>query len=71
MDEVEKTADQVAIVDHGNLIANDTVAGIIQKSGSKNLEEAFIKLTGHEIRTEEDGAIDHLRQRARAWGRRS
>ncbi len=70
MDEVEKTADKVAIVDHGKLIANDTVAGIIQKAGAKNLEEAFIKLTGHEIRTEEAGAVDHLRQAARVWGRR-
>jgi ABC-2 type transport system ATP-binding protein len=70
MDEVEKTADIVAIVDHGKLITNDTVANIIAKSESKTLEEAFIKLTGHEIREEEAGAVDQLRQAAKVWGRR-
>jgi len=72
MDEVERTADHVAIIDHGKMVANDTVEGIIQKSGTPTLEEAFIKLTGHHIRDEEAGAADQMRQMRRVWtgGRR-
>lgn len=70
MDEVEKTADRVAIIDHGRMVANDTVEGILKKAGVKTLEEAFINLTGHGMREEEAGAVDHLRTMARAWGRR-
>ncbi len=69
MDEVEKTADRVAIIDHGKMISIDTVAGIIAKAGASNLEEAFIKLTGHGIRAEEASAVDQLRNMGRMWGR--
>jgi len=69
MDEVERTASNVAIIDHGKLIANDTVQGILAKAGSQTLEDAFIKLTGHEIREEEAGSVDHMRQASRVWGR--
>ncbi len=70
MDEVERVADQVAIIDHGKLVAHDTVANIRAKGGGGSLEDAFIKLTGHEIREEEAGAVDQLRAHARMWGRR-
>jgi ABC-2 type transport system ATP-binding protein len=70
MDEVERVADKVAIIDHGKLIINDTVEGIIKNAGTESLEEAFIKLTGHKIRDEEASAIDQLRQGAKMWRRR-
>ena len=70
MDEVERTATRVAIIDHGKLLMDDTVKGILAKAGVPTLEEAFIKLTGHAIRSEEAGAVDQLRQAARVWGRR-
>jgi len=71
MDEVEKMADQVAIVDFGKIIVNDTVANIVANSGTASLEEAFIKLTGHEIREEEASATDQMRQMVRSHsGRR-
>jgi ABC-2 type transport system ATP-binding protein len=67
MEEVERTADKVAIIDHGKMIAMDTVAGIIAQAGTASLEDAFIKLTGHTIRAEEAGAVDGLRQMAKVW----
>jgi ABC-2 type transport system ATP-binding protein len=69
MDEVERTADQVAIIDHGKLVANGTVVELIAKAGGGSLEDAFIKLTGHEIREEEATAVDQLRSMARMHGR--
>ncbi|HEX7724638.1 MAG TPA: ATP-binding cassette domain-containing protein [Candidatus Paceibacterota bacterium] len=70
MDEVERTATRVAIIDHGKLIADDSVQGILNKAGSETLEDAFIKLTGHAIRSEQAAAVDQFRNVARAWGRR-
>jgi len=71
MDEVERVADHVVLIDHGKVIARGTVGEIKSQAGNTvTLEDAFIKLTGHAIRDEEAGAVDQLRQRARAWGRR-
>lgn len=70
MDEVERTADRVAVIDHGKMITNDTVENVITNAGAQSLEDAFIKLTGHQIRDEEAGAIDQFRNMAKAWGRR-
>jgi len=64
MDEVERAADQVVIIDNGKLIANDTVAGIVAKAGAESLEDAFIKLTGHTIRADEANASDAFRKMA-------
>lgn len=71
MDEVERTATHVAIIDHGKLIANDTAEGIKKQAGSQSLEDAFIKLTGHGIRPEEASGTDQFRNMAKMWGRTS
>jgi ABC-2 type transport system ATP-binding protein len=67
MDEVEKNADQVVIIDHGKMMVTDTAQNIIRNAGTTNLEEAFIKLTGHTIRADEAGSVDQMRQMARVW----
>jgi ABC-2 type transport system ATP-binding protein len=67
MEEVERSANHVAIIDHGKIIANDTVLGIKAKAGTDSLEDAFIKLTGRAIRENEAGAIDQLRMRRQVW----
>jgi ABC-2 type transport system ATP-binding protein len=71
MDEAEKYADQVAIIDHGKIVASGTVSAIKQQGGGGTLEDAFIKLTGHAIRADEASATDELRSQARMWGRGS
>ncbi|MEK7641751.1 MAG: ATP-binding cassette domain-containing protein [Patescibacteria group bacterium] len=67
MEEVEKTADRVAIIDHGKLVAIDTVEGIITQAGTTSLEEAFIKLTGHTIRSDEASSAENFRQMSKVW----
>ena len=69
MDEVERTATGVAIMDHGKIIVKDTVEGILKQAGTATLEDAFIKLTGHGMRADEAGSIDSFRQMAKVWGR--
>lgn len=69
MEEAERIAQRVAIIDHGKIIARGTPAELKQQAGVDDLEAAFIKLTGHTIRTEEVGSIDHLRNQRRMWRR--
>ena len=38
-----------------------TVKELIKGNQSQNLEEAFLKLTGHEIREEEASGLDQMR----------
>lgn len=52
MEEVERIAQRVAIIDHGKILIDGTIEQIIQKAGTNNLEDAFIKLTGSNIREE-------------------
>lgn len=70
MDEAEKNADRIVVIDHGKIIAEGSPSDLKAKTKTKNLEEAFLALTGHEIRNEEAGAVDSLRQHRKAWTRR-
>jgi ABC-2 type transport system ATP-binding protein len=62
MDEVEKIADRVAIIDNGKIVSQGTVTEILEKQQSTNLEEAFIKLTGKTIREESADNLDVIKQ---------
>jgi len=53
MEEAQKVADRIAIIDHGKLVAQGTAKELKTKTKSKTLEDAFIKLTGKEIRAQE------------------
>lgn len=69
MAEAEKVADEIAVIDNGKIIMEGTAGAIKKKTKTENLEDAFLKLTGHAIREEGADATAHLRQHARAWGR--
>lgn len=72
MEEAERIAQRIAIIDHGKIIANGTVNELKKSTGSATLEEAFLALTGRKIREEEANGIDHMRMRRQMWkgGRR-
>jgi ABC-2 type transport system ATP-binding protein len=67
MDEAERVAHRVGVIDHGKLVAVGTPAEIKQQTDSENLEEAFLKLTGSTIRDESAGSADQMRQFAKMW----
>jgi ABC-2 type transport system ATP-binding protein len=69
MEEAERSANMVAVIDHGQIITLDTPANIVASTGTANLEDAFIKLTGKAIREQEAGSVDQLRNVAQRWGR--
>ena len=51
MEEAERLCDRVLIMDHGQILADDSVAKLMRQY--RNLEEAFMQLTGRALR---DGA---------------
>jgi ABC-2 type transport system ATP-binding protein len=69
IEEAERSATHVAIMDHGKIIARGTPDTLKAQAGEKTLEDAFIKLTGHDLRVESAGA-DNMRAHAKVWGRR-
>ena len=52
MEEVERMAERIAIIDHGKIIASGTPDEIRKQTGAENIEDAFIKLTGNTVRAE-------------------
>ena len=46
MDEAERIAQKIAIIDHGEIVAQGTVLELMKQTQKKSLEEAFIYLTG-------------------------
>jgi ABC-2 type transport system ATP-binding protein len=71
MDEAERVADEIAIVDHGRIVAEGTIPALKRRTGAHSLEEAFIALTGRDIREDEAAPQDRLRVMRQVWrGRR-
>lgn len=69
MEEAERVAQKVAIIDHGKIIAEGTPRALKEKTNAKTLEEAFLALTGKVMRSEEAGGIDRLRSQKKMWRR--
>lgn len=69
MEEAERTADRIAIIDHGKIVAIGDLTMLKVKTKSNSLEDAFLSLTGKTIRQEDASVIDTMRFRRRMWGR--
>jgi len=71
LEEAEMVADRIAIIDHGTVVAIGSVAQLRQQTKTESLEEAYLALTGKDLRDEKAGASDRMRMIARArTGRR-
>ena len=70
MDEAERVAQRIAIIDHGKIVAQGTPQELKQSTGTESLEEAFLALTGSTIRDESANSADQMRQMAKLWGNR-
>ncbi len=67
MEEADKVANTVAIIDGGKIVATGTVAEIKAKTNKSSLEEAFLVLTGHAVREEEASGKDAMRMHRKMW----
>jgi ABC-2 type transport system ATP-binding protein len=71
MDEADRVAQRIAIIDHGKIVAQGSPQELKQQTGKDSLEEAFLALTGSTIRDETANAShDQLKAMARMWGNR-
>ena len=67
MDEADRVAQRIAIIDHGKIVAQGSSQELKQQTGAESLEQAFLALTGSTIRDEAAGANDQMRQFMKAW----
>jgi ABC-2 type transport system ATP-binding protein len=69
MEEAERVADRIAIIDHGKIIAEGTASELKSATSSESLEQAFLNLTGSAIREEEVTSADRMRNMAKMFRR--
>jgi ABC-2 type transport system ATP-binding protein len=67
MDEADRVAHRIGVIDHGKLVAQGTPKAIKEQTGAASLEDAFLALTGSTIRDESAGSADQMRQFAKMW----
>jgi ABC-2 type transport system ATP-binding protein len=61
MEEAEQVADEVAVIDHGKIVARGTSEQLKEITKTDSLEKAFLNLTGHSMRDEEASGADEFR----------
>lgn len=69
MEEADRIAQRIAIIDRGRIIAIGTSQDLKQQTNTASLEDAFLAFTGRAIREEEAGANDRMRMHRRAANR--
>ena len=67
MDEADRVAQRIAIIDHGKIVAQGTSAELQEQTKTDSLEGAFLALTGSTIRDETANSTDQMRQFVKAW----
>jgi ABC-2 type transport system ATP-binding protein len=67
MDEAERVAQRIAIIDHGKIVAQGSSQQLKEQTGTDSLEGAFLALTGETIRDESANSAEQMRQMARMW----
>ncbi len=67
MEEAEQIANIISIIDHGKIIINGTAKELVENTKTKNLEEAFIKLTGDDMRDKELNREERFKMKIRKY----
>jgi len=65
LEEAEAIADRIAIIDHGKIVAMGTTEELKQQTGTDNLEEAYLSLTGKTVRDESVDSGDNMKSAMR------
>jgi len=67
MDEADRIAQRIAIIDHGKIVASGTSEELKRQTNANSLEEAFLTFTGETIREESVNSTDRMRTMRRRW----
>ncbi len=67
MEEVEKVSERIVIIDHGKISAEGTPESIKTGTNAETLEEAFLALTGRDIREDAPDIPDQMRKGRLLW----
>ena len=67
MEEADRVAGQIAIIDHGKIVAQGSPAALKEETQGQTLEDAFIALTGHAMREDEATGADRMRMMRKVW----
>jgi len=67
MDEADRVATRVAIIDHGKIVVTGTPQQLKESTRTESLEAAYLAIVGTSLRQESVGAVDRMRSVARAW----
>lgn len=70
MEEADKVATRIAVIDHGTIVASGSSAELKAKTSTQTLEDAFLALTGSTIREESASAVDQMRIHSRMFRKR-
>jgi len=57
MDEADALCEDVAFIDHGQLIERGTPAALKKEHKTQNLEDIFVKLVGHAMHAEDESSL--------------
>jgi ABC-2 type transport system ATP-binding protein len=68
MEEADRTADRIAVIDHGKIIAMGSPKELKEQTKSETLEDAFLALTGKDVRHEAADPLSGLRAMRRMQG---
>ena len=66
LEEAESNASRIAIIDHGKLLTIGTVNQLKKQTKTKSLEQAYLALTGKELRDESVNSSEVWRARQRS-----
>jgi ABC-2 type transport system ATP-binding protein len=69
MDEADRMAQRVAIIDHGRIVMTGTPQQLKASTRTESLEEAYLAIIGTAVREERVGATERMRAAVRAWRR--
>ena len=69
MDEAERVAQRIAIIDHGRIVAQGAPVELKEQTKSDSLEHAFWRSRVPRFATNPPGSVDTMRQFVKAWRR--
>ncbi len=67
MEEAEKVSGRIIVIDGGKIAAEGSPEDIKRHTGAKTLEEAFLTLTGKDLRDDAPGAVEDMRKARLIW----